>query len=355
LDGVRPLGQWLRPTLADLTVGRDNNFNLLRFVAASIVLFSHCYPLTGHFADEPLAIASGGLTDIATIGVTIFFAISGFLIAQSVTRSRSLLLFAKSRALRLLPALALSTVFCVFVLGPIATELSAHAYFTNPRTWRFLFHTIALNPQGDLPGVFVRNVYPSTLNGSLWTIPVEAWCYAALAIAALIGLVKRRLALSLVLVAGSICFRFFEPAVRALVPFGTVYTTPYLIGIFFLGTICFLYRDRVPVSLPAAAMVALLAAVGLKTSFAGYAYYLGIGYLALCFAYHPRLRVEWFLWLGDYSYGIYVFAFPVQQFLVWWLGISSPMTLFVLSMPVTLLLAMISWHFVEKPALALKG
>jgi len=307
-----------------------------------MVLFSHSYPLSGHATGEPLTVLSagaGGSTDIATIGVTIFFAISGFLIAQSVTRSRSLVSFVKSRALRLLPALALSTAFCVFVLGPIATNESTGAYFANPQTWRYLLHTIALDPQNELPGLFLSNVYPAAVNGSLWTIPVEVWCYATIGIAALVGLLGRRLAFSLVVVAAAIFFRLLDPTVRLLLPSGTVFTTPYLVGTFLFGALCFLFREAVPVSLPAAAAVALLASAGFIASGSVYAYYGGIGYLALCFAYNPNLQVGWFLRLGDYSYGIYVFAYPVQQFIVWLLGISSPIALFALAMPVTLLLA----------------
>ncbi|MGH8315593.1 MAG: acyltransferase family protein [Steroidobacterales bacterium] len=345
---------WVGPTLGDLAVGRHNNLNLLRFVAASMVLFSHCYPLTGHIADEPLTVAVA-FTDFGTLGVIIFFAISGFLIAQSVTRSPSMMAFIRSRALRLLPALALSTAFCVFVLGPIATELPQGAYWTHPQTWRYLFHTIVLDPQVDLPGVFRHNPYAApAVNGSLWTIPLEVWCYAAIGGAALLGVVKRRWAFNLLIVAAMIGFARFEPFVRLHVPSGYAYTTPYLIAVFFFGAWCFLHRGLVPVSLPVAAMAAVAAIVLLKSPLAKYAFYGGVAYLSLVFAYNPRLRVDWFLRLGDYSYGIYVFAFPAQQFLVWWLKISAPMTLFVLALPTTLALAVISWHLVERPALALK-
>ena len=346
---------WLGPTLGDLAVGRVNNFNLLRFVAASMVLFSHCYPLTGNISDEPLAVASAGLTDVATIGVTIFFAISGFLIAQSVTRSASMVAFIRSRALRLVPALALSTAFCVFVLGPIATELPRSAYWTDPQTWRYLSHTVLLDPQLDLPGVFRHNPYPAqAVNGSLWTIPIEVWCYAAIGGAALLGLVKRRWTFDLLIIAAIVGFAQFEPFVRQHVPSGHAYTTPYLIAVFFFGAWCFLHRAFIPVLLPVAAIAVVAALMLLKSPLAMYAFYGGVAYLSLVFAYNPRLRVGCFLHLGDYSYGIYVFAFPVQQFLVWLLPTSSPWMLFATAFPTTLVLAMISWHLVERPALMLK-
>jgi len=71
------------PTFADVAAGRDNNLNLLRMLAASSVLFSHSYAPTGHMLQEPLVVTTGA----ATIGVIVFFAISGFLIAQSLART----------------------------------------------------------------------------------------------------------------------------------------------------------------------------------------------------------------------------------------------------------------------------
>ena len=99
------------PTFADVTQGRDNNLNLLRMVAATSVLFSHSYALTGHMLDEPVVVATSQRTDAATIGVIVFFAISGFLIAQSLARTPSLITYAVSRVLRIVPGLMLAKLF----------------------------------------------------------------------------------------------------------------------------------------------------------------------------------------------------------------------------------------------------
>ncbi|MGH9550440.1 MAG: acyltransferase family protein, partial [Terriglobales bacterium] len=263
--------------------------------------------------------------------------------------------FIRSRALRLLPALALSTAFCVFVLGPIATELPQGTYWTHPQTWRYLFHTIVLDPQVDLPGVFRHNPYAApAVNGSLWTIPLEVWCYAAISVAAMLGIVRRRLAFNLLIIVGLVCFVLAERIVRRYLPSGQVYTAPYLSLVFFFGAWCFLYRELVPVSVLVAVVISLFTVLLLKSTLSPYAFYGGIAYLAFFFAYDPKLRIKWFLGRGDYSYGIYVFAYPDQQFLVWWLQISNPWTLFATAFPATLALAMISWHLVERPALMLK-
>lgn len=351
---IPALEHWFGPTLGDLVAGRANNFNLLRFVAASMVLFFHCFALTGHNISELPVRTTIGFVDLGLLGVTIFFAISGFLIAQSVTRSRSIFRFVKARALRILPALALSTLFCVVVIGPLATTLSQAAYWTDTGTWRYLFHTIALDPQVSLPGVFQHNPYPPPVNGSLWTIPVEVWCYAVLGAITLIGLCSSRWKFNVVAIAVLIGFANYETLFREQIPSGGAWSTPYLVGVFFFGAWCFLHRVFLPASIWAAGAVALLAIALLDSALSRYALFGAVTYLTLTIAYNPRLLVGWFLKLGDYSYGIYVFAFPVQQFLVWRFGITDPLTLLELAFPLTLALAIISWHIVERPALALK-
>ena len=89
----------------------------------------------------------------------------------------------------------------------------------------------------------------------------------------------------------------------------------------------------------------------LDTPLGTYALFGAVTYLTLIVAHNAKLRVAWFLKLGDYSYGVYVFAFPMQQFLVSRFGINEPITLFALAFPATLVLAILSWHIVERPAL----
>jgi hypothetical protein len=146
-------------TFDQLATGRDNNLNLLRMVAASSVLFSHSYALTGHMLEEPLVVASGQRTDAATIGVVVFFAISGFLIAQSLARSRSLYAYAVARGLRIVPGLAWAKLICVFGLGWYATTLSTSGYFQHEDTWKFLSAT---------PFFGIRELDPALFCGTVW-------------------------------------------------------------------------------------------------------------------------------------------------------------------------------------------
>jgi peptidoglycan/LPS O-acetylase OafA/YrhL len=332
--------------------GRDNNLNLLRMIAAATVLFSHSYPLSGHIADEPMAIATGR-TDSATLGVIVFFAISGFLIAQSLTRNASLYAYAVNRALRILPGLALATVFCVAV-GWLVTTLPSAAYWRDAATWRYLVGTPLLMIGVSLPGVFATNPYPHAVNGSLWTIPLEVWCYAAAALVAVSRLLRSRLLFTVFAASMLVAFAYFPSAIAALNTAADNAISMRLAGTFLFGAWIYVVRPFIPVSIVLAISALVAMEVFKQTRFGSYAFYAAIAYAALVFAYHPRLQIRSYLKLGDFSYGTYVLAFPVQQLIVWWLGITQPLVLFAVAFVATVALAALSWYFVEAPALARK-
>jgi peptidoglycan/LPS O-acetylase OafA/YrhL len=305
--------------------------------------------------DEPLVVASGQRTDAATIGVVVFFAISGFLIAQSLARRRTLYAYAVARALRILPGLMLAKLFCVLLVGWYATSLASAAYWAHADTWRFLFGCPYFDIRDRLPGVFEKNPYPLAVNGSLWTIPVETWCYAGAAALAAATLMRRPLAFTFVGAAVAIAYAAYPQAMQSWLPMGGGGTIPGLMFTFLFGAWLHVCSRYVPVSLPlAAAVLALIVALADLRHFTAL-FYPGIGYVALVLAYHPRLRWRAYLRVGDYSYGTYVLAFPVQQFIIWRFGITQPPLVFALTLIVTIALAIASWHAVEKPALGLKS
>ena len=166
---------------------RPNNFDLLRFVAATLVLVDHSAVLTGR-PGHP------GLFAYETLGgfaVAVFFIISGFLVAASWERAPRLGAFALKRALRIIPAYAAVVAFAALVLGPIVTELAPGAYFRNPLTWAYFRNLTFVELYYSLPGVFTRNPFPNAVNGSIWTLPIEVTMYIALAALGWIGLMTR--------------------------------------------------------------------------------------------------------------------------------------------------------------------
>jgi peptidoglycan/LPS O-acetylase OafA/YrhL len=185
--------------LGDAAQGRDNNFNLIRMLAASAVLVSHAWPMVyGDGAVEPLEALTG--YSLGTFAVYVFFALSGFFISASFARSESVFGFVAARCLRLFPGLAVSLLLVALVMGPMVTSLSWTQYLAQWKTWTFLLRNETLvSVQYTLPGVFEANPFPA-VEGSIWTLIQEAMCYGLVFLAGISGVLGRRRYMSVALV-----------------------------------------------------------------------------------------------------------------------------------------------------------
>ena len=343
--------------LSAYSTGRDNNFNLVRFLAAFTVLWSHSYALTVGPGAEPW-VRWIGYTP-AGIAVDAFFITSGFLVTASLLRLDDFKAFVRARALRIFPALVVMSVLLALVMGPVFTRLSLEEYFRDSATWKFLFKnaTVLTGVKFTLAGVFEYNPMDKTVNGSLWTLPFELRCYLTLALVWWVAKFARHEALrrfTRIVVVGTALL---------LVAFWVSRAVDYrhwhtfrLFFMFFCGTGFWLFRDRVPMDkrwFAAAAGVLLAGAVWPRAFF--WVYPPTIAYIVLYLAYVPGGFIRGFNRLGDYSYGIYIYAFPVQQMLVASFPGIPVAQMFVGASVFTLALAIFSWHLVEKPMLARKG
>jgi peptidoglycan/LPS O-acetylase OafA/YrhL len=324
--------------------GRLNNFDFLRIGAALLVLISHQYALNG--LPEPAFLNSMSL---GTLGVLIFFSISGFLVSQSWRQDPHIARFLAKRFLRIWPGLAAVTLIAAFVLGPLVSTLPWKAYFAHPELPDFLRNLKIVTIRYFLPGVFEQNVYPRAVNGSLWTIPLEVRCYFGLLVVGVLGLLK----LPVLALAATIAFAGYY---FILAPDPNHYQ--YYFGLFFFAGVCLdLFRDRWTTR-PGYLLGGLgLLAVGCY--FAGMG---RVGFLLLIPAVTVYIgglstsvvrRAGRF---GDISYGIYIYAFPVQQTVLWAWGKNLPfLPGLLLTIVITTLCAYMSWHLVERPALSLKN
>ena len=340
---------------------RENNFDVLRLLGATLVLASHSFVVTG--AAEPRI----GHWPLGTFGVEVFFAISGFLIAMSWLRRPSLRGFAVRRALRILPALAVTVVLCAFALGPLVTGLSAPSYLTDPATPGYVVdnlvsvatggfgHQIALN----LPGVFLSHP-DHTVNVSLWTLPIEVRAYGLVALLGLVGLLSRTVVpVAVAFFALSVIPGVVDlPLLGAPLDFlrGADGLAAHLTAMFFVSAAFYRYRERVPLRLDLAAASLLALVLSLGTPLERPVLLVAIPYLVLCVAYRSSSRLSRLTSPGDVSYGIYLFAFPVQQtvYELWGGQGPSPALLALIAFPVAYLLALASWHGIEQRALRLK-
>ncbi|MDP3008668.1 MAG: acyltransferase [Methylococcales bacterium] len=326
-----------------------NNLNAIRLIAAFLVLYGHSFVFLG--LPHPLFLS---WITLGPLGVYVFFTISGYLIAESWDRDPHLGRFFARRALRIFPGLAVCIVLSAFILGPLLTTLPLKDYFDSIHTWNYL-HNIALYITYYLPGVFEANRVPNATNGSLWSLPVEFFMYI---IVAMIGLVRgnRWVYLGLVVSFALITFFWAQRTEQMLVVYATDVRQVFLCGIYFcVGAVFYKFdiKRYFSLSVVMLAVIALLCLERWIPVLAVAAWILlPVVTLAFGFAYSPLLNR--LIRTGDYSYGIYIYAFPIQQTIVYlYPDISLRLYLSVCSV-LTLICAILSWHLIEQRALSLK-
>ncbi|MBR1622378.1 MAG: acyltransferase [Pseudobutyrivibrio sp.] len=353
-------------TLEQLSQGKDNNLNLVRLVAAFMVMYMHSlalcqanleadimYTLTFHKA------LSG------QVGVDIFFVISGFLIYRSYERNKSIWKYLKARFLRIWPLLAVFILSTAFIFGPMFSTVSRKEYFADPWVKEYLLNLAFISGRNRLPGVFAFHINQSS-NGSIWTLQYEVICYILVIVFALLLKRSRKFVFAIIAISAAIYF-YFNYGWTADSFYGLSKETLVNIGRlsmeFEVGVAYYLFRDKIILSFK----LFLVAIVGIfacnyffdfELSFALFGAYIvmfiGFGYYKLSLLYNK---------VGDISYGVYITSFFVQQRVIDVMG-ASPDGYQVLHMDpyvnlgvttlVVVPIALLSWHLFEKQLLKLK-
>jgi peptidoglycan/LPS O-acetylase OafA/YrhL len=334
---------------------RNNLFDLLRFIAAGMVIFSHSYPMTG-LQHDPLDAASG--LNCGELGVSLFFVLSGFLITRSWLNNPSITAYTSARCLRIFPGLGFSLLVTAFLIGPLCTSLTLSNYFNNPLTIDFLKNIFLFPIRYQLPGVFEHNPISGAVNGSLWSLPVEFMMYGVVLCLGLLKILGRKaLLLPLTAALVGLDYMFFSKPEFAHKVELTVLVGPAInmAAYFLIGGCFYLVRERIPRDWRLAASALLLWTLSFQSPLMRFIGYAALPYVFFYLASLPLPALRKFAKFGDFSYGLYVFGFPVQQAIVHFQGSAlSVNTFFLLAFTVSLLLSVISWHLVESPALKLK-
>lgn len=376
LDGwAASLTTWT--TLGAAFRGRDNSLNFVRLVLASLVIVDHAYPLSGRGKD-PLLAVTNGQESFGGLAVAGFFAISGFLVTRSARRS-SVPRYLWRRTLRIFPGFWVCLAFTSFVLAPVlwyvqTRSLDGFRSIVFPGSIEYFWRNAYLSiqrygiPPLALDTPYGQEVQASVLNGSLWTLIFEFACYLAIASLAAVSILRRwRWVVALVafgmwawlaywaITPGGIFAHHGPPAYLPIIGYIDLFFFVPLGSLFMLGAAAEMFREYVPINdlLGLGALALLIATLSMGGYFA-------VGYPALAYVC---------MWLGirlpgvfrrlgarnDYSYGIYIYGWPVQQTLAV-LGLwALPIALYIgLSLAGTFVLAFVSWHLVEKQALKLK-
>ena len=341
---------------------RDNNFSSLRFAGACMVIAGHMCNL---LATVP-PVLFGRV--IHAVGVDVLFLVGGYLIAQSWLSDPHALRYSVKRVARIWPPLAVFVLVAAFAAGPLLTRLPLGEYFTHPMTARYLenlwFHT-----QFALPGVLENNIVPNTINGSLWTLPLEMLMYLVVPLLLSLFRVKKKSEAKIpwagiFVVTAAVCG--LEIWKNAVMP-GAVFVWADInwsaaldiLPFYFIGMLYGAPGVRKYLNLPLASVILLLACCfQLGSANNSLMMYTIFPYFVFSLAFAPASSLSRLLDKYEISYGLYLYGFFVQQLLVHFTmrdGIVPfrPSVYVVLAVVCTGAVALLSARFIEKPCLRL--
>jgi peptidoglycan/LPS O-acetylase OafA/YrhL len=335
----------------DKRVAPNLGFAWLRLIAAALVILNHSAGLA-EYRGATIFPSDWHLYP-GHVALSLVFAMSGYQISGSWQRDPCWWRFCARRLLRLLPPLFVIAAVTALVVGPLVTSWSQADYWSHSQTWRYLVGTsVILLLQHRLPGVFESNPYPYTMNGSIWTLPMELVAYlVVLAVGLLVALRLPRIVVLVPVVAGAILldatFHDDPDAIGSVlaVPLGSLFT--YMVP-FTLGMLMQALRHRIPLN-PLAALVLFAAWVLLRTSpVEHFLLPIAAAYGTVAIAHHwPAWLSRTGHWVAG-SYGMYLWGFLIQQ-LIAMAGVRDPWLLAVLAIPLAYVFGLLSWNLVEKP------
>ena len=333
---------------------RDNCFDLLRLVLAGLVVYSHTYIL-GNFGEEGFSRLVRGQTIAGFVGVLGFFGLSGFLVGDSFVRSPDGWQFLRRRVLRIMPGFWGCLVVTAVLLAPAMffvqhRGLAGYAWTGPDSAATYVFRNIALRVnQWGIGDILTGATYHGSLNGSLWSLFPEFCCYLLLLFAGACGLMTSGRLWLLVFTGLLTVFHVLSIAGLALRPntLPTLVTlttnTPYVLA-FFVGATCRAFSERLPLGTGGAVFFVVFALVVLRLGGFNLTAPLLVPLLLLNVGRAFTLRLR-----HDFSYGLYIYAFPCQQLLALIPGTrSSPAAFFAASLALAMAFAAASWFGIER-------
>lgn len=358
--------------------GIGPGFHFMRHLLSVLIILFHCrecvyWNNVAKGTAAPVMIGTGlaqpshfNFEDIIRPGVHAlvgtFFALSGFLIAGSALRTRETKRFVLNRVLRIFPALGVETLISAFILGPLVTVLPLSSYFTD-RDFFHYFGNMIGHIHFTLPGVFNQLPLPRVVNGQLWTLPAEFYCYIITAAIMITGIIYKR---SWVLAATFSVLVFMTIAclldpVSYDVQGAVFFKTPFIVLLFWIGAVFFMFADYIrlhwTIFIGSAVLYWLVMFYDFATPVCGL-------FLVYCMAFVGFTRFQWWdkLVKSDFSYGMFLYHFPLIQTLLLvllpyihgWAKSNQLMLIFPITVIASVAVAALSWHLVEKPALSLR-
>lgn len=357
---------WSEPavTFVDAFNPRNNSIGFIRLCLASLVIVSHAYPLGGLFGMEIGYRISHGQADLGGFAVDGFFIMSGFLIAGSFDHLKSTTRFLWHRFLRIMPGFWVSLLVVAFGFGALFYYHINHTikgYFSaadgGPIKYLTQNFFLTMN-QYDISGLTAGLKYPNAFNGSVWSLVYEFTCYLVVAVFGFFGILKKNKIV--VLVAFIVAYVLF--AINHIIPGSIIGAIPSLknadmlrlLTVFLGGSVFYLYRSRIILDNRYFTLAILVLMYTFRRG--GFVFVMPILLLYVLMYIAARCPIRSFDKKYDLSYGIYIYAFPVQQtFSLYGLNRLNIVVYSLLVFAATLPLAFLSYVLIEKPAMKLKN
>ncbi len=338
-------------TIGAAYVGRENRLTPIRWVLASAVMVEHAVVVTiGPILPSPVAVNGWS---IGYAAVNAFFVLSGFLIADSLERRADPFVYAAARALRILPALVFLSLGAVLVVGPVASDLTLSAYWSSAQTWLYPVNVLAFMDTSQGPaGIFTDNPWPGEFSATLWTLRYEVLAYVAAGVLFFFRLFwgwRSHLFLFVAATLAYLALRYGWTDAPPMLMSGARLASAFSLGMFVHAS-----RHRLPLA-PIIAVLATpawlllgsqpVAEVAMNLAIASTLFWIGFARLG---GAPTGARIP------DWSYGIYIWHYPMMQLVVFFDRSATPLEVAVFTVPATLAISGLSWSYVEKPSLGLK-
>ena len=336
---------------------RENNFNIIRLFAALMVIYVHSFAIFKMSIDEPIAKALHSGVSLGEFAVYVFFIISGYLITASFVRGKGNWHYFKARILRVYPGLIVVMLLTAFVVGPLLSELGAKVYLQQGEVYLYPFKALPLvTATSFLPDLFANNHLENAVNVSLWTLFWEFLCYIGVAVLGNLNLLNQKVIAILIVLTTLVSVGLhFLPANNFAVHSLSLVIPMFLA--FFSGMLFYFMKSSVVFKVKWV-LIALIAYMIFSNTHLAFTslYSLPLAYLMFAVSYSKRIRFYQFGSKYDISYGVYIYAFVIQQIIYQLTNGTLPFVMNIfLSVLFTLPCAFLSYVCIEKPVMRFKS
>lgn len=335
--------------LSQLLQPNNNNLDIFRVLAALLVIYGHTPTFLSNQSVNDFVFDWLGFDYSGSLAVKFFFILSGLLVTHSLLARPQIIPFLIRRAIRIFPGLFVCMSISVFVIGLFMTSLPASDYLLHPQTWNYWLHnSLLIDLHWELPGVFTDGK-TATVNGSLWTLPLEVMCYISLVVF-FVSLLQfhQWFASAILFVITSLVF-----CGEALWPSELIKLKESLLlgGCFCIGVLFAIQHNWLSVNLTGIVLSVFLAVSLWQTPLQQLVFYFVFFYICLYLS-GTAFFIKFLRLPGDPSYGIYIYGFLIQQCI----ANLFPGQGFFLHLVTAVIIAIgvgyLSWYLIEKPAIS---